>query len=380
MNLTSIYLCPQPNATHVKYTSAQPFTPKFVKDHLTKKLPSFRAQALYDERVHRRQLGLTRRIQSQRTKAEKEKKKGLVKRVKMGRREAAEMGVWQLRGEEARCVPQSQKRNAPIPMTLFFFLDFQVGCVCPVALVMAWIYVGAAWIDDGGHAGAGAGRADYCSWDAGEGCDAFSSWDACQARQSRFSWLDYDRSVIFFPFLGVLFFWVDAGAGYDDTVRRSKNASLVGASGIVVQETENTFKVVTQKNKLKGERLLSFVVYVSCVLTGMPPSIFFSVLPKQGSVFAFAVPLYSTQSESESSRSASASAAAFAATSSGTNSGTTGRDDADAGAGAGGDDARETKTVLDGPHIEFELYGNQFCFRAADRAGRKFKHKETIEL
>jgi ribonuclease P protein subunit POP4 len=36
--------------------------------------------------------------------------------------------------------------------------------------------------------------------------------------------------------------------------------------------------------------------------------------------------------------------------------------------------------VLDGPHIEFELYGNQFCFRAADRAGRKFKHKETIEL
>ena len=37
-------------------------------------------------------------------------------------------------------------------------------------------------------------------------------------------------------------------------------------------------------------------------------------------------------------------------------------------------------TVLDGPHVEFELYGNQFCFRAADRAGRKFKHKESIEL
>jgi ribonuclease P protein subunit POP4 len=36
------------------------------------------------------------------------------------------------------------------------------------------------------------------------------------------------------------------------TVRRSKNASLVGASGIVVQETENTFKVVTRKDKLKG--------------------------------------------------------------------------------------------------------------------------------
>jgi hypothetical protein len=119
MNLTSIYLCAQPNATHVKYTSAQPFTPKFVKDHLTKKLPSFRAQALYDERVHRRQLGLARRIQSQRTKAEKEKKKGVVKREKMGRREAAEMGVWRLRREEARCVPQSQS-ECTNEITLFW--------------------------------------------------------------------------------------------------------------------------------------------------------------------------------------------------------------------------------------------------------------------
>ncbi len=43
--------------------------------------------------------------------------------------------------------------------------------------------------------------------------------------------------------------------------------------------------------------------------------------------------------------------------------------------------AEESKdTVLDRPHIEFELYGNQFRFRSADRAGRKFKHKETIEL
>jgi ribonuclease P protein subunit POP4 len=124
LNLTSIYLCAQPNATHVKYTSAHPFTPKFVKDHLsrdtksnttttttTKRLPSFRAQALYDERVHRRQLGLARRIQSQRTKAEKEKKKGVVKREKMGRREAAEMGVWRLRREEARCVPFIARAN-----------------------------------------------------------------------------------------------------------------------------------------------------------------------------------------------------------------------------------------------------------------------------
>jgi ribonuclease P protein subunit POP4 len=62
------------------------------------------------------------------------------------------------------------------------------------------------------------------------------------------------------------------------------------------------------------------------------------VLPKQGSVFVFGVPV------------------------AGTNSG------------------RDGMTVMDAPHVEFELYGNQFCFRAVDRAGRKFKHKESIEL
>jgi ribonuclease P protein subunit POP4 len=120
-----------------------------------------------------------------------------------------------------------------------------------------------------------------------------------------------------------------------------------------------------------------------CLLTlettarSFPFSFFFqnTVLPKQGSVFAFAVPLYST----ESSRADSASASpAVAAAGSGTNSGTNRRGD-----GVDDVDAREAaaaRTVLDGPHIEFELYGNQFCFRAADRAGRKFKHKETIEL
>ncbi|KAH6901246.1 hypothetical protein BKA70DRAFT_1310054, partial [Coprinopsis sp. MPI-PUGE-AT-0042] len=38
------------------------------------------------------------------------------------------------------------------------------------------------------------------------------------------------------------------------------------------------------------------------------------------------------------------------------------------------------QTVTTVPHLNFELYGNQFRFRSTDRAGRKFKHKETIEL
>ncbi|KAH9901293.1 RNase P/MRP p29 subunit [Cubamyces lactineus] len=103
------------------------------------------------------------------------------------------------------------------------------------------------------------------------------------------------------------------------TVRKSKNSCLVGLSGIVVHETENTFKMITQKDQLK-------------------------LIPKQNSVFVFAVPLYATSNAPSSSSTQTA------------------------------------LTVLDMPHIEFELYGNHFCFRAAERAGRKFKHKETIEL
>jgi len=81
------------------------------------------------------------------------------------------------------------------------------------------------------------------------------------------------------------------------------------------------------------------------------------VLPKQNSIFAFAVPVYSTL---PSSVSADPSA-------------TTPLDESDIS------EATKT-TVLDQPHIEFELYSNQFRFRSADRAGRKFKPKETIEL
>lgn len=68
-------------------------------------------------------------------------------------------------------------------------------------------------------------------------------------------------------------------------------------------------------------------------------------MPKQNSIFAFAVPLYSALVVPSSSASPLAS-----------------------------------ETVTDRAHMEFELHGNQFRFRSADRASRKFKHKETIEL
>lgn len=112
------------------------------------------------------------------------------------------------------------------------------------------------------------------------------------------------------------------------TVRQSKNPCLVGLSGIVIHETENAFKVITRKDQFK-------------------------LIPKQNSIFTLAVPLYSTLLQAQF-RPAEAVSSAL----SGQHSG----------------------TVLDAPHIAFDLYGNQFCFRSADRAGRKFKAKETIEL
>jgi len=109
------------------------------------------------------------------------------------------------------------------------------------------------------------------------------------------------------------------------TVRQSKNPCLAGLSGIVIHESENAFKVITSNDQLK-------------------------LLPKQNSIFALAVPLFSTLPPLISADSSSLIK------------------------------SESTVTVLERPHIEFELYGNQFRFRSAERAGRKFKPKETIEL
>jgi len=192
-------------------------------------------------------------------------------RAKMGRREAAEKGVWRLRADEARW-------DAFVPLHRLW-----LGYMSELL---------------------GLGVASPSPEEPNRFVSAPALPQPAGTIQAKLIKADFHGSIM--------------------TVRRSKNAALVGVSGIVVQETENTFKVVTRKNKSK-------------------------VLPKQGSVFAFAVPLYSTEPGG-------------------------------GGGGKGGADAQQTETVLDGAHIEIELYGNQFCFRAADRAGRKFKHKETIEL
>ncbi|KAG6813422.1 hypothetical protein H0H92_011119 [Tricholoma furcatifolium] len=127
------------------------------------------------------------------------------------------------------------------------------------------------------------------------------------------------------------------------TVRRSKNPSLVNLSGIVIHETENAFKIITKKDSVKRETFKpkKDALIKLCL-----------VIPKENSIFSFAVPLYSTLPPSYKQNEPLPAP----------------------------DPAIPKTTVLELPHIEFELHGNQFRFRSAERAGRKFKHKETIEL
>lgn len=281
--------------THVRLTSARPFTPEFVQRQLllpangAKPKSKTQARALYDERVRRRQLVLAPKPPDpdpdwrlRRRRRARPKKAGGVDNARMGRREAAEKGLWRLREEEARW-----ELFVPLHRLWLGYMSELLGLAAPPTPLL---------VDP-------------------------SAMPQTAGMHAKLVKADFHGSIV--------------------TVRRSKNAALVGASGILVQETENTFMVVTRKDKLK-------------------------VLPKQGSVFVFAVPLYRTGTE-DPAASGVAAVRASSGEHSGINSSSRIRDEVPA-------------TVLDGAHVEFELYGNQFCFRSADRAGRKFKHKDSIEL
>ncbi|KAI0247712.1 hypothetical protein BJV78DRAFT_1380098 [Lactifluus subvellereus] len=271
-------------ATQVKSTSAhRPFTPEFVQAQLS--LPAdrsrARAQALYNERVRRRQLVLAEKSQGPRNSSPRQRRKQEEttkrRRVMMGRREAAEKGLWRLREEEARW-----DLFVPLHRLWLGYMSELLALNAPPLPLR-----------ESAEGEVGSRRATAAAMPQAAGMHA------------KLVKADFHGSIMI--------------------VRRNRNAALVGASGIVVQETENTFKVVMRKNRLK-------------------------VLPKRGSVFTFVVLLYSAEPS------------AVLVTRSSNN------------------DVRHAEMVLDGPHIEFELYGNQFCFRGADRAGRKFKYTETIAL
>jgi len=203
---------------HVKFTSANPFTPEFVKAHLATATGKShaRAHALYDERVRRRQLVLAERnhARGERERARTRRKgkgkgKGIVTTkaekgstaptVRMGRREAAEKGVWQMRKEEARCAFSSTPSltlpaSEPfLPLSLLFIFILQVGRVRPFTSLMARVHVRVTWT--GGGSCCCPSEQPYPCSSSGGGGDASRRRDASQACKGGLSWVDHDRLV-----------------------------------------------------------------------------------------------------------------------------------------------------------------------------------------
>ena len=103
--------------------------------------------------------------------------------------------------------------------------------------------------------------------------------------------------------------------GAELEVVRSRCVSRVGVKGIVVRDLRGVFEVVTRGDKMK-------------------------IVPKEGTVFRFCVPVPGSVTE-----------------------------DAEKQVERGGQGEGEKKAK----DLVFELHGDQFMHRAADRANRKFK-------
>ncbi|KAF4627967.1 hypothetical protein G7Y89_g10186 [Cudoniella acicularis] len=99
--------------------------------------------------------------------------------------------------------------------------------------------------------------------------------------------------------------------GAELEVVRSRCVSRVGVKGIVVKDTKFVFEIITKNNQIK-------------------------VVPKENTVFRFAVPPPGVEKEVD-------------------------------------ENAGKEVVGAEGKDLVFELHGDQFIFRAADRANKKFK-------
>ncbi|KAJ6578661.1 Rof/RNase P-like protein [Mycena vulgaris] len=277
----------------LKLTAADPFTPKYVKEVVK---PAYNPAEIYANRVHGRMLLLENSAKESRLKKERDAKKAKVRAAKerkklggLGRRQGTtrELGLWGFDERQAK-------------FALFLPLHH------------LWIGYMSELLNLPQRT-AGAPRAP--------------------------SGVGMHPKLLKADFHGSLM-----------TVHQSKNTAILGISGIVIHETEGTFKVVTKENAVKS--VCSFLL-MSHPRHNETHGSRHAVLPKQNSIFTFAVPVYSTLPAAHDARS-------------------TPLPIPEPGDGL--------LTVLDAPHARLDLHGNQFCFRSADRAGRKFKAKESIEL
>ncbi|KAJ7054599.1 RNase P subunit p29-like protein [Mycena amicta] len=252
----------------LKFTADNPFTPTYIQEVVTQ---NSNAQEIYRTRVHGRMLLLENIDKQSKARLEMKAKKAKAKEAK----ERKKLGVLGRRHRTARA------------MGLWSFDESQAKFALFLPLHQLWLGYMSELLNLP-QPGSGPRRLPSAA-----------------AMHPRLLKADFHGSII--------------------TVHQTKNTAILGFSGIVIHETEGTFKIVTKDDKLK-------------------------ILPKRNSIFTFAVPVYSTIGAN----------ATLPIPQEG--------------------EEQDLRTVLDGPHARMELFGNQFCHRSADRAGKKFKAKETIEL
>ncbi|KAF8645581.1 hypothetical protein AX16_007725 [Volvariella volvacea WC 439] len=289
---------PRPKNDRLQFTSTNPFVPTFVTSQLTQ---ASDPASIYAARIQNRQIMLENPARESRTKKLLEEKKQRRKEEKkrrkkglIGKKEAGLKGIWKLDESQAR-----YELFLPLHQLWVGYMSELLGL---------------------SHRPPATPGPSQSSVPPRASASAMPSSSSMHPKLVK---ADFHGSIM--------------------TVRKSKNPSLIGLSGIVIHETENTFKVITEKNKVK-------------------------VLPKENTIFAFAVPLYSTLPKEFNPNAPYAIPLPHIPTP----TPELGQEQEQP--------PTSPRTVLKEPHIEFELYGNQFRFRSADRANRKFKHKETIEL
>lgn len=108
-------------------------------------------------------------------------------------------------------------------------------------------------------------------------------------------------------------------------VVKAKNPALIGLCGIVAQETEGTFRLVTVKDDVKSKRDCNAFDVINLTTYST------TAIPKLNVTYQFSLPLAST-------------------------------------------------TTQRAAQICFELYGGNFAFKPADRATRKFKNHGVAAL
>lgn len=150
-------------------------------------------------------------------------------------------------------------------------------------------------------------------------------------------------------------------------VKSAKNDCLIGIEGLVVQETAETIKLVTEKNVVKvipKANSLFTMVFPAYGLTSIPhaPGMRWYAEGTSGGgptdIDVYATDPFSTASSLLSSD----------------YSGPTAKSDAQFEFDTSTPHAAFLAALEQVPHIELDILGTAICTRAADRAGKRFKY------